>query len=208
MGIISGRSFVRKLLSGVALIGALTLAACGGSTAAATPTATPSPTPTATLTPTPTPLLNATYASPGGLYSLQYPMAWSTLAINSSSVVNGVRLLSGDTNDAFFVLPLTQGIGTAQYASFLKGFLQGNGFNSTNIVVNPTAQTVPLNGVNWTSYDATAKLHGTVDYQTSIIGVEHNGKSFLVIAMAPAATSDTVGNTYFAPMLTSLKLLK
>lgn len=185
------------------MVGALFIAGCGSS-AAATPTATPVP-PTATPMPTATPVLNSTFSSSDGVYTFQFPGNWTQNPINTSPIVNGVLIKSPDSTDDFITLPLNQGLPASQYSAFLSSFMTGAG--ATHVTVKTTSQSLPVGANTWTEYDGTATLGGNPS-MTSVLGLTHAGKSFLVIFIAANTNADSVATTYFLPMITSLQLLK
>jgi hypothetical protein len=183
------------------LASALIIAGCGSTTAAA-PTATATTAPTAT--PTINPALSSTFTSSDGVYTFGFPSTWSKTPVNQSPFVNGVILFSPDAKDFFVTLPANQGLPSSQYKQVLQGFLQG--LPATNIKFGQTG--TPTLGANtWTAIDATYTYKGTA-YDSTQFGLTHNGNAFLVVVGAPHADSDTVGSTYFLPMITSLKFLK
>lgn len=184
------------------LVGTLLLAGCGGSSAAAAPT----PTPTATTIPTatPTPILNSTFASTDGVYTFQFPGDWTQTPLNSSPIVNGVGLKSPDATDFFLTLPLNEGIPISGYSSFFSSFMAGIG---THVVVTPKAQTVKLGANTWTIYDATATVNSNPS-MASLFGLTHAGKTFFIVVVAANTNANTVGTTYFLPMVTSMTFLK
>jgi hypothetical protein len=182
------------------LVGALLLVGCGSSVA---PAATA--TPTLQPTPSPTPILNSTFTSQDGIYTFQFPGTWTTTPLSNSVVINGVSVASSDQTDLFVTLPLDEGFATKDYPTFLNSFMSGAGAKS--ITVKTTSQSVPAGANTWTDYDGTATLNGNPS-QTSIFGLTHDGKTFFVIIIAANTNADSIGTTYFLPMLTSLKFLK
>lgn len=189
-----------------ALASALIVAGCGNSTPAApAATATPTTPPTATMPalPTANPALGPFFTSPDGGYAFQYPTGWTTQAYNTSPVVNGEFVISPDAKNYFLTLPLNLDA-SSQYASFFDQFLVGFGGTKIKVTAKGTA---PVGANTWTVYEATF-TKGGVAYDGVEFGLTHNGNSFLVIALAPHATSNAVGNKYFEPMLTSLTFLK
>ncbi len=194
------KKIISMTLTVVAAAGALLVAACGSTSVA--PAATP--TPTTAPSPTPTPVLDSTFTSSDGVYTFQYPGSWSSTPLNTAPVVNGDLLISPDTQDYFITVPLNLGIPASQYPSFLQGFLPA--FGGKNIKITPKGN-VTIGANTWTEDDVTFTKNGT-PYDGAQFGLSHHGKTFLVLVLAPASTADSVGTTYFQPMLTSLKFLK
>ncbi len=185
-----------------ALMSAFFIAGCGSTSVAAPPT--PTATATTPPTPSPTPVLDSTFTSPDGAYTFQFPGSWSSTPINTSPVVNGVLLVSADSQNLFVTAPLTEGLPSSQYVAFFQSFLKGAG--GTNIKTKSDG-TVTLGQNTWTVEEATLTFKGSA-YDAAQFALAHHGKSFFVIVMAPHATSDSVGTTYFQPMITSLTFLK
>jgi len=184
-----------------ALVSALFIAGCGNSSTAA-PAATA--TPTNTPTPSPTPVLNSTFNSTDGVYTFQFPGDWSSTPVNNGTVINGVVLTSPDSQNFFYVSPTNTGIPASQYSAVLQGVIQALGGTNAKI---KAAGNVTFGKNTWAVDEGTATLKGTA-YDGTQFALSHHGKSFFVIVAAPHSTADTIGTTFFQPMLTSLTFLK
>jgi hypothetical protein len=194
------RSSIKTCFAVVVMCCALLLAACGSSSVAAKPTATP------TFTPSPTPLLDTTFTSTDGVYSFSFPGSWSKTPLTTSPIVNGVKIASPDGKDFLLVLPINQGFTEADFKEFLTSFLKGAGVPDAKLA-SDTAQSGPLGANTWSGYEATGTYNAT-PYTGTELYLTHAGNAFIVIAMDPTADDQTMGDTYFKPMVESLKFLK
>jgi hypothetical protein len=186
------KRFSRSILAMIALCCLALLAACGGSTEAAKPT--------------PIPLLNSTFTSDDGVYTLDFPGNWTKTPVNTIPIVNGVRFLSPDTMDLFSVFPVNQGFTDVDFKGFFPSFLQSAGVTGAKLT-SETPTTEKQGDNEWKSYQATGILN-SIQYGAADLFMNHNGNAFIIVVMAPYDDMLTVGKTYFDPMSASFKFLK
>ncbi len=198
----------RSLASLLALGGlacTLLLAACGGGSSAASSAAkTDGATSTATAATAPS-SANTAFASPDGVYSLKYPQAWSPSAISAANTSGAMTFLSADGKDMFITAPLEVQIDASGYGTLANAFLTGA--KATDIPMGSTTQSATFASGTWQGIQGTATFNGVASTITEL-GQDHNGKTFLVFTIAPTASSDSDGSTYFQPILDSLSFLK
>jgi hypothetical protein len=187
------------------LAAAVLFAGCGGSTAAATATA------TATATSTPLPAVPSptsgfsTFKSPDGVYGLNYPSDWTSVADNTSPVVNGEIFLSADTKSYFMVLPLNQNVPSDQYGQFASSF--AGGFGGTGTKISTTTSTTTFAGQTWTEVDGTSTVKGA-SADIKVYGTALGSNSLFIVTITPTDPAGTVESTDFQPMRSSFTLLK
>ena len=184
----------------------LLLGGCGGSSGAAAPK------PTATATPlAPTPAAGfALYKRPDGVYAVEYPTSWTSTPSNKSPVVNGVSFISPDKKAFFFLLPLSESVATDDYAVFLDEFaasLKATNVSPSSAIAAPSPSFTTIGARTWNELDGTMTIAGTA-YSMNQYGVDHDGKTVLVVAIAPAASMSQTFGGNFKPMLVSLTFFK
>jgi hypothetical protein len=162
------------------------------------PTAPATPSPTATPTPIPT----STYRDPSGLFSLQYPSAWTPTNFSPSGnalplPLNGVRFSSGQAEFVVLTgqeLPGLPNNGLAEQAD--DALL--NSMNAHNI---SSARPVSIGGQTWTekSADTDGGKH------TVIASISFKGHLYSLWYSAPASEFNADETHFFSPMIASFR---
>ncbi|HEX9068822.1 MAG TPA: hypothetical protein VF807_08635 [Ktedonobacterales bacterium] len=165
---------------------------------------TAAPTPTATTEPTATPLLNTTYTSTNGVYTLIYSSKWTVKPISAPLTSGTAQLTDSTSTDLFIVEPFVVK-STATYPSLLKAWISKAPFTSSTVDTTVTTKTLP-NG-SWTVASGKTVI-SSVPFTAHLYGMLHDGHTFIVMTFAPTATQGNDQTTYFDPMLSSLTFLK
>jgi hypothetical protein len=199
----TNRSFASLLAFG-GLACTLLLAACSGSASSASKAAKTDATPTSEATTAPS-TANTAFTSPDGVYALKYPDAWAPSAVTAQNTSSAMMFISADGKDMFITGPLDTQIDASNYGTLANAFLTGA--KATDIVMGSTTQSVTFGSGTWQGIQGTATFNGVASTITEL-GQDHNGKTFMVFTIAPTASSDVDGSTYFQPMMDSLSFLK
>lgn len=202
LGIILGVSAAVVVL--IAILVVVLLNHANGPSTGNTNTSTTSMLPTATSQPTiSTAGLDATFTSPDGVYTFQYPSGWTTQAYNTAPVVNGEFVISPGAQDYALTLPLNTDA-SSQYPAFFSSFLTG--FGGTNVNVTSTGNET-LGSNTWERYHATFTKNGT-PWEGDEYALTHNGTSFVAIVLSPHSSWSADSSTYFQPIISTITFLK
>lgn len=154
----------------------------------------------------PTPLSGfSTFISSDGVYGLHYPSDWGKAAVTTSPVVNGETFYSADSTSYFVVLPLNTSLPADQYGAFAKGFASGLG--GSGISIASSTSTATFGGKSWTIMRGATTLKGTRS-ELKLYCTDFGSNTLIIVTLTPQATTSTVTNTDFYPMLHSFTILK
>jgi hypothetical protein len=202
------RPLLRTSFSALIICCIMLLSACGTAKSTTTlsskSTPEPSPTPTANLT--------KAFTSSDGIYTINYPLSWEVNPLDQGklgdiTIINGIEINSSTDQDYLVILPTDQTIKDENLRPFLSQFLLTLGMADVAVSSSGTKQQIGTN--TWNIYTATGDNPNTEDeYEALGFFITHNGKTFIVIAMAFISNFQLVGTSYFDPALTSLKFLK
>jgi hypothetical protein len=162
------------------------------------------PTPTTTTQPTATPLLNTTYTSSNGVYTLSYSSKWTAKPVSVPLTSGTVEMSDSTSNDLFLVEPFVIK-SAATYPSILKAAMGSAPFTSSKVDTAVTTKTLPTG--SWTVASGTTVI-SNVPFTAHLYGMLHDGHTFIVMTFAPTATQSNDQTIYFDPMLNSLTFLK
>lgn len=109
---------------------------------------------------------------------------------------------SQDGSDLFITIPLPTQVDASNTAQIATAQLQAAA--ATNIKLDTATSTISYPSGNWTGIRGTADISGTPSSIAAFLQ-DHGGKTFMVFGIAPTATADKDGTTYFDPMMNSFK---
>ena len=190
-----------------AILGTLLLTACGSNSSAAsssdsTTSGAAATTTTASGSTTTAPAsVNTAFTASDNSYSLKYPDGWTTSPVSDSGTTSANMFLSADGQDIFVADPLDSQVASSAYPTLGSAFLTG--IKATNVSMGTSVQPLTSTSGSWMGVQGTGTFNGVASTITEL-GQDHNGKTFLIFTIAPTASADSVGNTYFQPMLDSL----
>lgn len=179
-----------------------TPSATGPGVTVSSPNPTRPTTPAPTATPTPTPIPTSLYRDPGGLFSIQYPAAWTHQNFSPGGrglpvPLNGVRFSGGSAEFVILTGQELPGVPTTGLADQADTMLL-NSMNARNI---SSARPVTIGGQTWTekSADTNGGKH------TVIASISFHTHLYSLWYSAPASALATDETQFFNPMTASFK---
>jgi hypothetical protein len=167
---------------------------------ASNPNPTRQPSPSPTDTPTPTPIPTSAYRDPNGLFSIQYPSAWTLTNFSPGAgslplPLNGVRFSDGGAEFVILSGQELPGMPTDGLAEQADTALL-NTMNARNI---SSARPATIGGQTWTekSADTNGGKH------TVIASISVNQRLYTLWYSAPASEFDADETQFFRPMIAS-----